>query len=158
MLSQQSIIFIIFLWIPWKKLLCLFFAVMCSRIMRLESMGCLNSLQGGGSRTTIILVKAGRCFLRSLSVMIICVFLGKALKIWTTNSHLITGSPLNMVAVDILQFGVDFKPSKQIMLFHEAFEVANTFPDEWCQMSHLPKQNVYDSNLVPQILNDPQTI
>ena len=59
----------------------------------------------------------------------LCV-LGKALNIWTTNSHLITGSPLNMLAVDILKFGVDFKPSKQIMLFHEAFGVANTFPDE----------------------------
>lgn len=105
------------------------------------------------SRTTVILVKAF-CFLRS--------YLWWKLKCFEEVLHhldkknLKTSSPLNNSGggwhAPVLHW---LWVSKNIMLFHCAFEVTNTFPDEWCQMSHLPKQNVYNSNVVPQ-MSQPQ--
>lgn len=82
--------------------------------------------------------------------------LRKSFITWTKKTHLKTSSPLNNSGggwhAPVLHW---LWVSKNIMLFHCAFEVTNTFPDEWCQMSHLPKQNVYNSNVVPQ-MSQPQ--
>ena len=98
----------------------------------------------------------GLLFFAQLSVMKIDMFWGSPSSLGQKKSHLKTSSPLNNSGggwhAPVLHW---LWVSKNIMLFHCAFEVTNTFPDEWCQMSHLPKQNVYNSNVVPQ-MSQPQ--
>lgn len=106
------------------------------------------------SRTTVILVKA--FFFAKLFVTKIDVFCGSPSSLGQKKSHLKTSSPLNNSGGGWYSLVLHWLwVSKHIMLFHCAFEVTNTVPDEWCQMSHLPKQNVYNSNVVPQ-MSQPQ--